>query len=98
MSGKNIAGPPCLGCGNALRPKRVAHDGLTEEAARHMKRTMDPGYRAALRKPRFSELTWTVTYQEGWGGIGPFCGDNCAAAWAESRAKAYKFDPTTNRP
>lgn len=98
MSGKNIEGPPCKGCGNALRPKRTTRAGLTEEQAREMKRMMDPGYRAALRKPRSFELTWTVTYQEGWGGIGPFCGDNCAAAWAESRAKAYKFDPTTNRP
>lgn len=98
MSGKNIEGPPCKSCGHPLRPRRVMQNGLTEEEARRLKKVMDPGFRCTLRLPRSYDPTWAVSYQEGWGGIGAFCGDNCAAAWAEKRVKAYKFDPRTNRP
>jgi hypothetical protein len=96
---KNIKGPPCLYCQAPLRPSRTDRTGLTEEEARELKRVMDPGYRATLRKPFIGEVTWRVSYQAGWGGIGgAFCGNDCASGWAIHRVKAHKFDPRTNRP
>ena len=99
MSGKNIAGPPCLYCQQPLRPHRTERRDLTEPEARELKKVMDPGYRAAVRKPFTGETGWRVSYQDGWGGEGgAFCGGSCASGWATRKVKPHRFDPTTNRP